>query len=189
MFALWTAALAVAQVTLPMGTLVIDAKVPTEFTVDGHKVAELLWAGEFRVQVTSGERKVRAWVAGNVRDLTVDIPPEGVAVVVVGRTGLSAGDAAPVGDVGPVAVEIRVVGSEPVTIRLDDQKMTVDAGESRKLTLAAGRHSLSVRNASGTVVWATGEIQVDGTSPIVLQLTEGRAPEVSGTGAFYASGT
>ncbi len=189
MLTFWTAALAFSQATLPMGTLVVDAKVPTEFTVDGHRVAELTWPGEVRVQVTSGERKIRAWVGGYVRDLTVTIPPDGVAVVVVGRTGLSAGDVAPIGDAGPVAVDIRVVGSEPVTLRLDDQKMTVDAGETRTVTLTPGRHSLSVRNASGTVVWATGEIQVDGTSPIVLQLTEGRAPEVSGTGAFYASGT
>jgi hypothetical protein len=193
----WTLARALAEepaakaadLGVDFGWLCVDARVPTEVAVDGHRVAELIYPAELRVGVPSGSRTVRTWVHGEARDLRIDVPVNGEAHVLVGRSGVSAGappTVAPPEPVGPSDVQIRVVGDAAVQIRVDRQRWQVGAGDMARVTLAAGAHEMSVRSPDGTVVWATGQLEVGG--PLVLHVAEGRAIEVSGPGRFEPAG-
>ncbi len=174
------------------GHLRVDARVPVELLVDGHRLAELVLPAELRVEVPAGSRVLRAYINGTPQDMTIDVPSEGEMVVIIGRTGLTAGVAgvaAPSAPVGPVLVEIRVVGSEPIQVRVDRQKLQVGVGDTASVTLTPGAHEVSIRNSAGTVIWATGTLDVEGTAPMILQIAEGRAPEISGPGGFHPGGS
>lgn len=183
----WAAEPAPAE-EVPFGWLKVDARVPTELYVDGHLVAELVYPAELRLSVPAGQRALRAWVHGSARNLSVDVPVEGEANVLVGRTGVTAGSptAAAPQVTGPAEVQVRVVGDDAVQVRIGHERWQVGPGEVVRLTLAQGAHDLSVRNLAGTVIWATGLLDVGG--PMVLHIAEGRAIEVSGPGGFHPSG-
>jgi hypothetical protein len=189
------AAPAPAAVTAPEAadpaTLVIDAKVPVEVLLGGTTIAELFYPALVQFQVAaSGPQVVRLYVSGQPYDVPVQFTPKETARILVGRTGVTleargAQVAAPEAS-GPVALELRFVGGGGATVRLDSQPHKVGPGRGLSTTIPLGRHALSVRSSDGTVIWASGDLFVDG--PLVVQITEGRLPEISGAGRFVAGG-
>jgi hypothetical protein len=129
---------------------------------------------------------------GTPADVEVDIPADGHLLVLVGRTGIVVQttdvDESPPEDISSVAVQLRVSGTEPVRMYIDLDRYTINAGAQLDLDLAPGKHKVSVRNGDGTVVWAHGFLTIEGADTIVIQIGEGRLPEVSGEGRFTSGG-
>lgn len=172
------------------GFLVFDAHLPAEVLVDGEPVAQLYRAARVRVEVPAGIHRVRVYTNGSPNDLEVVVPAGGELPVLVGRMGLSVDPKSkPVGaptDVvaGDIPVQVRMSDRTGARLLIDKKRYTVTAGKQLELQLPTGEHDLSVRSEDGTVVWATGTLKVDGPDPVIVQLSEGRLPEVSGRGAF-----
>lgn len=173
-------------------SLVVDAHVPTEVLVDGHKIAQLWYPGELRFEVVPGLRKVRLYVGGEPTDLPVTFKAGEAVTLLVGRTGISVEDPAPVELATPdpvtsVAVEFRAVG-EGAQLRISGQRVLIEPGATVSVPLAPGEHHVSLRNRRGTVIWATGVLEVTSREGLVVQLSDGRLPELFGPGRFFASG-
>ena len=178
------------------GILFVDAKVPTELLVDGVKLAQLWFPGEVSFRINEGPHQLRVYTYGNPSDFPITIS-EGVQTrVLVGRTGITlpvdaAGEAptaATTADDGDtVKVEFRSVGGGTM-VRLGKERMRLANGERSQVGLAPGSYSMSVRSFDGTVVWAKGTLEVPQGGPLIVQLAEGRLPELSGGGRFHAGG-
>ena len=171
-------------------TLLIDAKLPAEILVDGHKLGQLWAPARVSFTVKPGAHQLRIYTHGKPNDLSIALPPGDGLTVVVGRSGLSS-EALPTDQrptTGIVPVEFRVVGGAPAMLRFADTKHTIAQGDRLTLDLPSGTHALSVRSGDGTVIWASGRLTVEGGNQMVVQLAEGRMPEVSGEGRFDASG-
>lgn len=166
--------------------LQVDCKVPAEILVDKVKLAQLHFPGKVEFPITAGHHDVRVYVAGNPTDLPIDARPGTTVQVLAGRTGVTAEtvQSAPAATTDLVELSVRVVGVPAVQIRLDDERRTIQAGPDTVLKLPAGSHRLSVRSADGTAIWSTGILEVHGQA--VLQLSEGRLPELSGGATFHA---
>ncbi len=148
-------------------------------------LGEVRWPGRLAFDVAPGDHVVRVWIGGNPVDMEVEVVSEEEVLVIAGRTGVSVSDsAAPPPATTAVDVSMRVVGVPAVQLRLDDARHVVKAGADATFTLAPGTHKLSVRSADGTAVWSNGVLEVRG--PAVVQLSEGRLPEVSGAAVFHA---
>lgn len=174
---------------VPPATLTFDCKVPAEILVDGVKLGQLWFSGVSSWKVAPGHHVARIYVAGTPDDHALDVRSGDALTFLVGRTGTTlsdSGSAAPVA-AGPSRVGFRVVGAAAVELRVDDVRTLVKAGTEHVLDLPAGSHPLSLRNADGTAIWSTGVLEVTGGTAIV-QLSEGRMPEVSGGAVFHAGG-
>lgn len=197
---LWTALALAAPAPTVTGpdadaVLVVDAKLPAELLMDGHKLVQLFVAGEVHLPVHSGEHEVRVLVGGEPQSLQIEIPKDGRTRLLVGRTGSTSDSPATVAEVAvdidpdaPTPVEFRVTGPTQVQLRIDDSRHMLDSGGRVSVDLERGAHQVSIRNGAGTVIWASGTLEISGTEPVVVQLTEGRMPEISGQGAFHAQG-
>lgn len=171
-----------------MGALRIDARIPADIVVDGSRMAQLYTAGQLEVAVPTGLHEVFITTNGVQRRIEVSVPSGGVARVLVGRNGLS-------GDllreepeaVEATPVEFRATGDEGIEVRIGRQSLRVAPGSSSVIELAPGEHPCTLRNLDGTVIWARGTLHVAGAEVVVVQFTEGRAPEISGEGSFSAS--
>ncbi|MCB9683767.1 MAG: hypothetical protein H6738_19825 [Alphaproteobacteria bacterium] len=166
--------------------LVVDCKVPAEILVDKVKLGELHYPGKAEFELPPGAHQVRVYVAGNPTDLDVVAAAGTTIHVLAGKTGVTTqttgAAASAVAD--QFEVSVRVVGVPAVQIRLDDGRQVVQSGPDTVLVLAPGQHRLSIRSADGTAIWSTGILEVHGKA--VLQLSEGRMPEVSGGATFHA---
>jgi len=172
-----------------MGRLVIESRVPTEVLVDGHKMMQLFTSGTSMFDVRPGKRRVRVYTNGNPQDLVVEIMPTGETILIVGRTGITTGQrTAAENPTDAVAkISFRAAGDIASQIRLGKERFTVQPDTIYPLELAAGRHDISVRSADGTAIWASGVLTLDG-GKVVVQVAEGRLPEVTGDGRFTARG-
>lgn len=166
--------------------LVIDAKVPVEILVGGVKLGELYYPGEARFRLVPGHHALRLYTNGQPTDVSLDLTAGERARVLVGRTGITVDDpgSAPAASKEPVAVAFRFVGSGSTRVVLDGKKLVVEAGQGLLLDLPPGSHPMSVRSSDGTVIWASGALDLEGGDSVVVQVAEGRMPEVSGPGAF-----
>jgi hypothetical protein len=174
--------------TLDAATLTFDCKVPAEILVDGMKVGQLWFPGEATWRVSPGKHLVRVYVAGTPQDYPVELDARAARTFLVGRTGTTVSDtvaAAPVS--GPARVGLRVVGVQGAQVRIDGRREVLQAGAELALDLPPGPHALSVRSLDGTAVWSTGTLEVSG-GPVVVQISEGRVPEVSGGAVFHSGG-
>jgi hypothetical protein len=186
MWMLWLASVAFA------GDLVVDAKVPAEIWIGGELAGQLAIPGEMRFQEPAGKTEVTVVLGARPNKIEVDVPDKGEARVLVGRTGITAGepdpvaatDAAPAIPAAAYSVEFRSAGSEDMQLRLDDQRIALAPKQVRKVDLAPGSYQLSIRNESGTVVWARGTLDVGGAG-LVVQVADGRMPELSGPGGEF----
>jgi len=172
------------------GTLVVEARVPTEVLVDGHKMVQLFTSGRVELPVAPGDRLLRIYVNGNPEEHPVEILPTGATVVVVGRTGITTGQhgPSPSTDADRLAhVQIRTLQDVSSQIRLDGQRIQVQPDEVHPLSLPAGKHEINIRSYDGTAIWATGVLTLDG-GEVIIQIGEGRLPEVTGDGRFTARG-
>ena len=168
---------AFAEPPVDEGTLVLDARVPSEILVDGHVVAEVMVPGTLSLQVATGAHDLRVYNNGN----PIDFP------IVIGRTGIST-DGRTVSRTEDadlnVPLQVRVTGYQSVQLRLNLERYEVTPGDNLPLTVPAGNHRIQVRSGDGTAIWASGTLNLTGPDEVVLQLTEGRLPEVSGQGKF-----
>lgn len=178
-----------AEPAPPPGTLHVDAKIPAEILIDGAKIAQLWFPGQLDFEVSTGPHILRVYTNGNPVDHELVIRPEETSRVVVGRTGITLDTlAAPASDPdAPTPVEFRILGID-AQIRLDDQRLMMASGERTTLELAPGEHRLSVRSRDGTIVWARGTLEVGLGERLIVQIAEGRLPELSGSGTFHAAG-
>jgi hypothetical protein len=179
-----------AEATSDPAVLVIDAKVPVEVLLGGTTIAELFYPALVQFQVAAtGPQVVRVYVSGQPYDVPVQFAPKETSRILVGRTGVTVETQAadvPAEASGPVSLELRFVGGGGATVRLGSQPHKVGPGRGLSTTIPLGRHALSVRSADGTVIWAAGDLFVEG--PLVVQIAEGRLPEISGAGRFVAGG-
>ena len=168
------------------GELVVHAEVPVEVAVDGHTLAQIFRSGRVHLTVPDGERRVVLTVAGNPTVLRLQVSDGAATHVVVGRTGISTRtQATPDTDQGPAVVEIRAVGREGLQFKIADQRFQLSPGDQHTLELPPGRHPVELRSGSGLAIFAAGVLDVQGGGPIVVQLSEGRAPEVVGAGGSW----
>lgn len=169
--------------------LSFDCKVPAEVLVDGVKLGQLWFPGTATWKVAAGHHSARVFVGGSPQELALDLAAGESRTVLVGRSGVTVSEssAAPPVATGPTRVGFRVVGGAPVELRLDDGRQLVQVGVEHVVELTPGLHRLSLRNALGTAIWSTGVLEVTGGTAIV-QLSEGRMPEVSGGAVFHSGG-
>lgn len=177
--------------TVATGELVFDARLPSELRVDGRTVAVLYATGTFAMQAPLGPHQVVVITNGTARTIDVEVPRTGSVVVMVGRTGLTAGKRGPTlaEDGSVVPLDLRVTGDRDVLVQIGEQRWHVNARGSKAVEVPVGSHAMSVRSGNGTVVWATGTLDLTAAGPVVLQLTEGRMPEVSGVGTAFHPGS
>lgn len=178
---------------VPMGSLLVDAKVPAEILIDGERIGQLFVATELRVAVPAGAHTLSVVREGRPEDLTVDIVEAADTVLVVGRNGTSVGSrleelAVQDDPDALVAVDVRVTGEARLQLRLGGSRFDLVPGQAMTLHLPQGSHPVSLRNHNGTVVWATGSLVLKGGDTAVVQLAEGRLPELSGYGRFVSTG-
>ena len=163
------------------GDLLVQASVPTEIHIDGFPAVELFREGEVRLPLETGTHALVVWRNGNPEAFEVSVPAGSTDVVlVVGRTGITTNNrtqAKPAAD-ADVAVELRVLDGVELLVVIDGQRYRVEPGSTLPLTLKPGAHPMTVRSADGTVVWAQGDLVVEGD--LVVQLSDGRLPEVPG---------
>ncbi|MFT4621550.1 MAG: hypothetical protein ACI8PZ_000202 [Myxococcota bacterium] len=172
----------------PMGTLRVDSHVPADIVVDGVRLAQLYTAGQLEVPIDVGSHEVFITTNGVQRRLQVQVPEGAVARVLVGRNGLSGdvfADTPEVVEFTPV--EFRATGLEGIGVRVAGKRIRVGPGAAVRVDLPPGEHPCILNNLDGTVIWARGILHVAGPEVVVLQLTEGRAPEISGEGTFSAA--
>lgn len=166
----------------------IDARVPVEVFSDGHLIAQLVQPAELHLKRDPGRVSLTLLVSGNANDISVDVPEQGSALVLVGRTGITAStirpDAASAEPMASGSGEFRVAGDQGLTLVMDGTRHKLTPGGVLSLDLPTGEHALSLRSAEGTVVWANGKLLVAG-GPFVVQLSAGRMPEISGDGASF----
>jgi hypothetical protein len=167
------------------GTIVIDAKVPVEVKLDADAVGTLLVPSTLTLVTTPGAHTLKMWVHGTASDVPVDVPPDGQVVVVVGSGGVTAGAPPKVAGVGPVRVELRSLGREALAVVIAGTRVVVDAGQTVPVELPAGEHAVTLRNLDGTAMWADGTLVVGAGTLVVVQISDGRAPEVAGAGSAW----
>jgi hypothetical protein len=172
------------------GDVVVDAEVPVEILVDGAPRAQTYGPAQVVLPVEAGERTLRVYVAGKPREIRLEVPQDGTTRVAVGRTGLSAERVASEDPADEAPVELRLVGDESLRVFLGEDRLSLAPGQQHRVDLARGEHPLQLRSADGLIVFATGTLDVRGTGPVVVQLSEGRAPEVIGdrTGSWRPAG-
>lgn len=168
------------------GEVVVHAEVPAEVAVDGQPTAQLFRAGRLHLDVPDGERRVTVLVGGTPTHLRLQVDAAAATHVVVGRTGISTRREIRVDpEAGPAIVELRAVGREGLTVILGDRRIRLAPGDQQVLELPAGRHPAQLRSGDGLAIYATGLLDVQGPGPIVVQVSEGRAPEVVGVGGAW----
>lgn len=167
------------------GVIVVDAKVPVEMKLDSEPVGTLLVPGTLTLVTTPGPHTLKMWVHGTASDVPVEVPPDGQVVVVVGSGGVTAGAPAKVVGVGPVRVELRSLGREALAVVIAGTRIVVDAGQTVPVELPAGEHAVTLRNLDGTAMWADGTLVVGAGTVVVVQISDGRAPEVAGAGSAW----
>jgi hypothetical protein len=170
--------------------LEVDAKVPVEILISGVKLGQLYFPGEARFKIVPGEHTLRVYVNGNPTDVPLVLRAGERTRVLVGRSGVSleaavADAAAPAAQPGPVAVQFRLSGGGSARLMLDGRPVALQGGAPVTVDLGVGSHPLSVRSTDGTAIWATGHLEVQGGDSLVVQVAEGRLPEVSGPGRFH----
>ncbi len=172
------------------GRLVVQTKLPAEVLVDGAKLAQIWAPATVMFDIEAGPHELRVYTQGEPTNLPIVLKAGKELSVVVGRTGItleeSAVASAPA-DAATVPVEFRCVGA-PLQIRLDRERLQLAEGDKVSVDLAPGRHEMSVRNAAGTVMWATGTLEVQPRRGLVVQVSDGRMPELFGPGRFHARG-
>ncbi len=178
-----------SEPTLPPGTLSVDSKLPAEVLVDGIKLVQLWHPGTVSFEVEAGPHALRIYTNGNPADHALEIVSGSISRVLVGRTGTTLEDPKRrVSDAdGTVPVELRVVGTG-ARVFLGEQRLSLSNGERTAIELSPGDHALSVRSQDGTAIWARGTLEVGVGEPLIVQITEGRLPELSGAGSFRTGG-
>ncbi|MCB9673591.1 MAG: hypothetical protein H6737_00660 [Alphaproteobacteria bacterium] len=172
-----------------LGRIVFDSRLPAEIQVDNNTVAQLFAPGRLIINATVGPHELQVLTNGTPRTGRVEVPHTGAATVVIGRTGLTTGRTEDEDDAdGAAKVEFRVAGDQDVLVQLADDRYRIDAHGQKGVVVPVGSYRMSVRSGNGTVVWASGRLELHQATDVVIQLAEGRMPEVSGGGSSFHPG-
>lgn len=167
------------------GTVVVDAEIPIEVSLDSRPVAQVFTASSIHFPAEAGSHKVTILVNGRPTHLQVDVPKTGRAHVVVGRTGITT-DASDAPDAAETAkVDVRLVGNEHLRLTLDGSRHVLGPGDNHAVELTTGDHAFELRSGDGLAIYAIGDLHINGTGPVVVQISAGRAPEVVGDTASW----
>lgn len=170
------------------GGFMVDAKVPVEVRIAEQSYLKLYYPGQARMEYPAGPVDITLMVNGHPSIINVEIPTEGYTQLVVGRNGTSISEQRVTTEAKASSpVTFRAVGLESMQIRLNNAKHTVAPEKEMQHTLATGTHKLEIRNEAGTLVWAKGILNVSGKEPVIIQLSEGRLPEVIGLESDFSS--
>ena len=172
------------------GTVIIDNEIPVEVRIEQRTVMKLLYSAQARFEHSPGKTQLTLLVNGKPKEIAVDIPETGSVRVIVGRNGIShTVDQTPVEAKEQTEVVFRALGSEPLQLRLGTKRHIVTPDAEFSTTLPTGRHPIEVRNLDGTLLWAAGQLELSGLEQVIVQLVEGRMPEVIGhESQFYTRG-
>lgn len=172
------------------GTLIFEARVPAQIVMGGQVVGQLFTAGRLEVTAPVGRQALAIVREGKPEEIEITVPGEGAALVLIGRTGTTVTDPEPEAQEAPnpdapAEIEVRVRANESLQLRLGASRYELNSGEVVKVALPRGKHPISVRNVRGTVIWAQGTLNVRGDH-VVLQLSEGRMPEITGDASLIS---
>lgn len=173
------------------GRVSVDAKLPTEILVDGQKVGQLYREGEVAFSWPVGSHMLRVFVNGAPTDLPIEVNETTPVHVLVGRTGTTAVQVAPpeaTDSDGQTAIAFRLAGTSGARVRVGTNQLQLGPAQQPELTLAVGSYPFSARSEDGTIIWASGTLEVLDGERIFVQVSEGRMPEVSGSGQFHPGG-
>lgn len=171
------------------GTVLFDARMPVEVQLDGEIIGQLFTASRLSVDTSVGTREVTVVTNGQARVLAIDVSTSHKTVVLIGRNGLTSSNVAHTEDLtGDAPIELRAAGNQDVLVTIGDQRWHVDADGSMVVMVPVGQHAMTVRSGDGHVLWARGRIDLTRAAEVIVQLSEGRLPEVSGTGAAFHPG-
>ena len=184
---LWSLLIAIASAQ----GLAIDANVPVEIHVEGHPVAQLFYPAHLEMAYPAGPLHLVLVLNGNAKPLDIEIPEEGQAHLLIGRNGITTSNTAPPSAIpaGPVNVQFRVPGQESLQIRIGNERHVVQPAAKLDLSLAAGHHPIEIRNGQGTTIWARGSLHIGLGDDVIVQLSDGRTPEVVGSGSRFVPET
>jgi len=172
------------------GELLIDAKVPCEVLGVGNQpIAQLFWPSRVHVPLEAGHYELTVMVAGNPNRISLDLDDATPTTLVVGRTGLTTHTTATTTKGPPpthTLLQVRSAANERLVLQLDGKRHTIGIGQELEIELPLGDHTLRLRTANGTTIFATGSLQLDGAGPLIIQVSEGRMPEFSGEGGIFS---
>lgn len=165
--------------------LVVDAQIPTELAVNGLPVAQIFVPSRISVDRPAGPAQVTLFVDGKPQFFSVEIKNDKPTWFVVGKTGITVSQPDAIIGVGPAKVEFRVSGNGTVQLRLGDEQYRLMPGDTRTLELTPGEYPLTLRDSRGTAIWARGMLNVHPGGVMIVQLADGRLPEVVGSGGAF----
>jgi len=167
--------------------IIVDAQVPTELAIHGLPVAQVYIPSRISVEQPEGVVGVTLFVDGEPQFFRVEIKNDKPTWFVVGRNGVSVTQGHLVAPEGPSTAELRVTGKGGVRFTLGKELYQLGPGEHRSLSLEPGEYPVDLRDAKGTAIWARGTLKVEPGATLVVQLADGRLPEITGAGAFIAN--
>ncbi|MBN2799338.1 MAG: hypothetical protein JXX28_09350 [Deltaproteobacteria bacterium] len=174
------------------GELRVTARVPAELRIDGLPVLQAFQPLDATVEVPPGPHRAEVLTHGAPQPLDFSVVEGVPTLLVIGRIGLSAEvlyDRVAPAAVPQVQVSIRHQGDEGVMVLLDGERLAVSGGRQLSLVRPAGTHNLEIRSADGTLIWARGELMLEGAEAVVLQVSAGKVPEVAGgSSRFWSTG-
>jgi hypothetical protein len=170
------------------GGILVEAQVPVEVLVEDRPYVKMFYPGQARFDWELGTVEVTLMIQGKPRKISVEVPETGYIRVIAGRHGVSH-DTPPEQTAAATESQVifRAVGREPVQLRLGAQRHVVAPQQEFTTTLTTGKHAVEVRNLDGTLIWARGHLNLSGQEDVIVQMLEGRLPEVIGLGSQFLS--
>ena len=172
--------------SLQAAELQIDARMPAEIIANGKSLGQMLSNTKATISVNDHLSQLVVMTQGNPHTVDVDFT-SGPVQLFIGKTGITAGPA-PVVLSEPAAravVEFRSASDLGILFIVDGKRHTLKAHDRFEMELPVGEHPFDLRNSDGTLIWSTGTIRLNGTGKLLMQLSDGRMPEFTGSGGEY----
>lgn len=171
--------------------IAFDIKLPASLFLNGQQIVQLYQTGKVEVRAAAGTHELTVVISGTPKSSELSVTADHTTPVLIGRHGqVSPQPPIPAPEPDPhraSALEIHVVGDEPVSVWFGEERWLVASGTVHHAVVPQGEHTLSIRNSDSTIVWARGGLLVHGSDGVVMQVGAGRAPEVSGSGQWMGS--
>ncbi len=165
--------------------LIVDAQIPTELAINGLPIAQIFVPSRISVDRPAGLAEITLFVDGKPQFFSVEIKNDKPTWFVVGKTGITVSQPEATAATGPAKAEFRVSGTGTVQLRLGDAVYRLAPGDSKSIELEPGEHPMSLRDSKGTAIWARGMLNIQPGGVMIVQLADGRLPEVVGSGGAF----
>ncbi len=172
------------------GILRVETTLPAEVAVDDVKVATVMVPSSLHFNLADGQHKVSIWVEGTRTNYDLVLSKESAVTIVAGQGGVSVDMTQPAptnGSGSTRQLQVRSTSNIEITVIIDGERMTLPPAGQREIDLAIGLHTIQVRSAEGTVIWAQDTLQIEPGEPAILQVTDGVAPELFGEAIVFGS--